>query len=548
MANTEVSRTRPCSSFLPVFPPELWNIIIEYLDDGATAQNLGRLAQACPALQAIIEPRLYNPVRLHNPESGARLARTIKSRPELAPLIRELRHKEDSGFGGNFYSYCTFYLMVSNLPNLEQIFMRKAIDSIETSQSADDESLEEIYNVLHPALWWSSTPKHVAMPLKEYRKYTNSPVKDRILGSSASHLSPGVEFCESNQFIEYLLMETGIDWRELPRGLPSKGLSSLRVCHIGTHCDLTEISIRGRIPRISSAIFQHSGLRKLCLTGCELKPSTEAMAENSTVLEELTVLNCLTTPVHLKDVLRVPKALKKFTIRTVIDPEESEWSYTDAAGFQYESLEFLDHDIYWGDEEEADFSGLENLKHLTTTLSSLAGKECHELDIEDEQNLPQSLESLTLRLDEHKAWTNSVIYELVKSEKLPNLRRFTVEVPETMESFPSINGDKTNPSCLEICQEGNTWQDKFKEINVDLSMSPVPCPLEVPKYNLCSCECLEFYHRLPSHPHNDFRHPLEDEDSDWNPWVDDTEHDMDDQGIDDTIDQFENDMDDEIFD
>lgn len=230
MANTEVSRTRPCSSFLPVFPPELWNIIIEYLDDGATAQNLGRLAQACPALQAIIEPRLYNPVRLHNPESGARLARTIKSRPELAPLIRELRHKEDSGFGGNLHRYCTFYLMVSNLPNLEQIFMRKTIDPIETYQSADDEGLEEIYNVLHPALWWSSTPKHVAMPLKEYRKYTNSPVKDRILGSSASHLCPGVEFCESNQFIEYLLMETGIDWRELPRGLPSKGLSSLRVC------------------------------------------------------------------------------------------------------------------------------------------------------------------------------------------------------------------------------------------------------------------------------------------------------------------------------
>lgn len=312
---------------------------------------------------------------------------------------------------------------------------------------------------------------------------------------------------------------------------------------------MSDTGIEIRAPQVIGSIFRHPGLRKLCLTGCSFKRGKRAGSGNlSTELEEFTALNCWIEPSDLHHALGWPKSLKRLTLRTTYAPNESRdgfiGEYSDAMLPQKHGLDFVDYDCYWGGEEEADFAAFESLKHITTTLSSLTGRTCEEPDIEEDPNLPSSLESLTLRLDEHKAWAPSVIYEFVKSEKLPNLRRFTCEVPESMESLPSINPDKKNPPCLEICQEGNTWQDKFKELDVVLSMVPVPYPLEAPEYNLCSCENLDFYHRLPSHPHDpNLRNPWEDEDSDWNPWADDE---MDDghEDLDEVIDDFENDADD----
>lgn len=242
-----------------------------------------------------------------------------------------------------------------------------------------------------------------------------------------------------------------------------------------------------------------------------LDPSTQG-----TALEDLTILNCWISPARVADMLQWPKALKRLTLRTsqtTEAPEDPEFeTHVDKVSVHCASLEFMDYDFFWGHEEETDFHGLRNLKHLTTTLSTLVGRECHELDVEDGTNLPESLESLTLRYDEHKAWSLSAIYELVKSEKLPNLRRFTCEVPENIENLPSINPAKKNPSCLQICQEGNTWKDSFKELNVELSMVPVSYPLKMPRYSVCSCECLDFYHRFPAHLHGfELRPPGEDE-------------------------------------
>lgn len=70
------------STLLPVFPLELWDIIIEHLREEESAQHLSRLAQTCPALYSRIDPQLYKSVRLFNSESGARLALTIENRPE----------------------------------------------------------------------------------------------------------------------------------------------------------------------------------------------------------------------------------------------------------------------------------------------------------------------------------------------------------------------------------------------------------------------------------------------------------------------------------
>jgi hypothetical protein len=245
-----------------------------------------------------------------------------------------------------------------------------------------------------------------------------------------------------------------------------------------------------------------------------------------TALEDLTILNCTLDPDVLARMLEFPAALKRLTFRGI--PSESDLlphpdfsDYALASERQADSLEYLDYDPYWGHEDETDFSSFGCLKHLTTTLSALAGRECLELDVEDGSNLPENLESLTIRYDESKAWTISSIFELVQAEKLPKLQRFNCEVPENIESLPSINPDKTNPPCLEICQEGNTWQDKFREKNVELSMVPVSYPLTMPKYNLCTCECLPFYHRMPFHPHDpDLALPWEDDEFSEDPWGD----------------------------
>lgn len=235
-------------------------------------------------------------------------------------------------------------------------------------------------------------------------------------------------------------------------------------------------------------------------------------------------------PIWLATMLEYPKALKRFTFRGPLgeDPPDPEFQTpVEAVENHQASLEFMDYDLYWGHEEDTDLGLFRCLKHLTITLSALAGRECHELDVEDGSILPESLESLTLRYDESKAWALSAIFELVRSENLPNLRRFICEVPETIEMLPSINPDKTNPPCLEICQEGNTWQEKFQELHVELSMVPVPYPLTMPKYDLCTCECLPFYHRMPFHPHDpDLALPWDEDVFFEDPW-DDTDMDED---------------------
>ncbi|CAG8124792.1 unnamed protein product [Penicillium olsonii] len=524
MAYPEAASSRHSSSFLPVFPLELWDIIIGYLDDGGTPQHLGRLSQACPALQAVIEPRLYQHVRLRSLRGGYRLARTLESRPDLRPLIREIRHKKDSGFESNDKLVRKFYRMFANLPNLEQVFMRTTLDELVNAFNRVRRPVEEL-GIIQETLRWSLGLTDLV-----------------LLGDDDPDTSKDPEFTEDDFqiFGNYMLQS--------PKGLPA-----LRVCHIGTKCDMTEIDAKFRAPVIRSTIFQHPGLQKICITGCQLMPEGGYVPPHSTALEDLTILNCWVGPNSLGEILSWPKALKRFTIRTSQPHshnarEMEEWYDGDfiemGAAAQYDSLEVVDYDVYWGI-DETDFYSLHKLKHLTTTLSSLAGRECHELDIEDVTTLPPSLESLTLRLDEHKAWANSVIYELVKGKKLPNLKRFTVEVPENMSELPSINTSKTNPPCQQICQQGDLWQEKFKALAVDLSMTPVSYPTKMPEFNLCSCERLEFYHRLPKHPHAEYRSPWEDEDDNWNNWDDmDEDVDLDGQGLDDTIDQFENDGDD----
>lgn len=291
--------------------------------------------------------------------------------------------------------------------------------------------------------------------------------------------------------------------------------------HIGSDYDHNEKNPKmdGRcLPIFNEALFCHPGLKKLCITGATFRMSQSGLAPTTSKspLEELTLLNCIMNPFDLQTVLEHPAALKRFTFRgprsqKMLDPEDEAQCYIQSVLAHDNSLEYIDYDLYWGGDEETDFGELVRLKHLTTTLATLTGGECIELDPADDI-LPPNLESLTIRYDEVKAWLPSAIYEMVNDGKLPKLRRFTCEVPEIIERLPSINPDKSHPPATEICQEGNTWKSKFAELNVEMSMVSVPYPLDLPKYDVCSCECLSFYHRMFYHPSKPLTLPWEEND------------------------------------
>ncbi|CAI7597984.1 unnamed protein product [Penicillium glandicola] len=481
------------STLLPIFPLELWDIIIGYLRDEETAQHLSRLAQTCPALYSRIDPILYNePIRLFNSESGARLALTIEKRPEVAPLIREIRHKQDTGLELWSQRHFKFYQAAVILPNLESLSLRRnprPFDSTRwpSTQARDDAIFQ-----------WKQENKLGFGKAKVYRELGHGP-------SGESSFSPPDDehACKRDGAVDTLFWHA---YLQSPQGMPA-----LRVCHIGSDYDHNEHNpkMNGKcLPIFNEALFCHLGLRKLCITGATFQMSDSELSPGSlaTSLEEVVLLNCVISSTDLQRVLEYPKALKRFTFRgprlqELTDLDGYPFCYAQAAALKHEdSLEYMDYDLYWGNDEETDLGDLLNLKHLTITLSTLTGRECLELDPMDSSILPPNLESLTIRYDEVKAWLPSAIYELVKDAKLPKLRRFTCEVPETIEHLPSINEAKTNPPAIEICQEGNTWKSKFAELNVEMSMVSVPYPLEMPKYDVCSCECLPFYHRMFYHP------------------------------------------------
>ncbi|KAK4864448.1 hypothetical protein LT330_009711 [Penicillium expansum] len=519
---TSMERTfvqRP--TLLPIFPLELWDIIIEYLHDEESAQHLSRLAQTCPALYFRIDPQLYNnPVRLLNSESGARLALTIEKRPELAPLICEIRHKQDTGSEYWSNRHLQFYKTAVTLPNLENLSLRRNPRPFDSTRWASANARDDAM------LEWMDKIASGSGSVKEYRELGYGP------SGESSFSPPDRELSHTRDGeVETLFWHASL---QHPPGLPA-----LRVCHIGSDYDHNENNPKmdGRcLPNFNEALFCHPGLRKLCITGATFRLSRSSLSLTSpSPLEELTLLNCVINPSDLRTALEYPAALKRFTFRGPRSEDMLEGEaecYIHSTLTHENSLEYIDYDLYWGADEETDFGELVCLKDLTTTLATLAGRECMELDPTDDI-LPRNLESLTIRYDEVKAWLPSVIYEMVKDGKLPKLRRFTCEVPEIIEHLPSINPHKSNPPVGEICQEGNTWKSKFAELNVEMSMVSVPYPLDLPKYDVCSCECLSFYHRMFFHPRKPLGLPWEEngfgeEDVFFDDWADiDDEMDLD---------------------
>lgn len=110
-------------------PPELWIMVIQHLRESVRKEpkHLSRLAQTCRSLYQSILPYLYETPRLSWLIHGPRLAETIKKRPDLAPLIREIRHEDDTGFEDLIDFSVPFYEMIAKLPSLETLVFRKRL-------------------------------------------------------------------------------------------------------------------------------------------------------------------------------------------------------------------------------------------------------------------------------------------------------------------------------------------------------------------------------------------------------------------------------------
>lgn len=131
-----------------IFPLELWFMIFQYLRE-ESPQHISRLAQTCKSFYQELNHVIYQPVRLRRVENARRFANTVSGRPDLAALVKEVRHAEDMGFA-DFAGYSEpFYKALAKLPNLETLVMRKTLyPSAEYSPQAElQEVLTEISNV-----------------------------------------------------------------------------------------------------------------------------------------------------------------------------------------------------------------------------------------------------------------------------------------------------------------------------------------------------------------------------------------------------------------
>lgn len=123
-----IERDEPSAS-LSSLPPELWQMVIGYLQKSARKEpkHLSQLSQTCRSLYQRIQPLLYETVKLPWLIHGPRLVATINQRPDLAPFIREIRHDDDTGFEDVIDFSVPFYEMIAKLPFLETLVFRKRL-------------------------------------------------------------------------------------------------------------------------------------------------------------------------------------------------------------------------------------------------------------------------------------------------------------------------------------------------------------------------------------------------------------------------------------
>ncbi|OQE19620.1 hypothetical protein PENFLA_c018G07895 [Penicillium flavigenum] len=448
-----------------IFPLGIWLMIFQYLRD-QSPQHISRLAQTCKSFHQELNHVIYQPVRLRRVENARRFAHTISSRPDLAALVKEVRHSEDVGFS-DFAGYSRpFYEAPTKLQNLQTLVMRENLppsDDGHTPQAEVQAVLTNIY-------------------------YRNEDLHMR-------------ESCLED--LEPLMMEMHDKGFPLgdasdPFGLgfhPLNGNFSIQ-CHIGTDSDLDPKYNTGKYQpyvEFNETISTLPHLRKLCITGVmfrEFGLEDEFIENRSTNLKGLLLLNCRVSTENLELIVRFPRALERLTIRVPVSllsqyEEEDYLSFSEELSSRHaESLEYLDLDIYGGADIGIELDFFDVLKEIVITPHSvIRGRE-------GEISLASSLQRLTIRYEEGTGLQLDDIFEGVEAARVPNLRSVICQIPDNL-----CEGTTSS----EVRVEAEAFKSQFKDFGVELSTELVPYPLTMSKYDVCPCENLTFYHQFPFH-------------------------------------------------
>ncbi|OQE02802.1 hypothetical protein PENVUL_c038G06646 [Penicillium vulpinum] len=474
---------------LPIFPLEIWFMIFQYLRDEESPQHISRLAQTCKYFHRELEHVIYQPVRLKRIENARRFANTVSSRPDLAALVKEVRHSDDTGFS-DFAGYSVpFYQALVKLQNLQTLVMRKTLrpSGDPTPQAALQDLLTEINTDAQDSFVMESCLEDFLMQM-ESQGYP--------LGDASDPFSLGFDPCEEgfliNAWAEGLFKYTYFTRSNLKDLIPA-----LRTCHIGANSDFDpylEGEANQPIVEFNNTIFTLRHLKKLCITGARFREYNllgETIEIPRTDLKELLLLNCQIDAEELELIVQYPRALERLTIRLPVSLqsayEEDDYLFfsEELSLHQSKSLEYLDVDIYGGASFGLSLDSFDVLKEVIATHHSMLGSE------EGEIVLPHNLERLTIRYEQGTPLPLSFLLEVLEEKILPKLRTILCQIPDNISE--GVTSD-------DVCAEVEVFKSKFKDVGVDLSAELVSYPLTMPKYDLCPCENLAFYHQFPFHP------------------------------------------------
>lgn len=215
-------------------------------------------------------------------------------------------------------------------------------------------------------------------------------------------------------------------------------------------------------------------------------------------LEELTLLNCRISPPNIAALIESAGLLKRLTIRgpNCSDQNGREDGYYMEIGgcLEYacaKLLEALDIDIYWGTPMGTSLYRMRALKKLTVTLYTILGGGTRGSPEQIEAVVPPSLETLVVRHEAGITLPFKQLHATLLNGKLQNLRSLIFQIPENIRVAPTTSM---------LRNYAKSWIDRFSSLGVKLQVSVVPYPSGMVKYDACSCECLEVYHRFPFHP------------------------------------------------
>ncbi|KAJ5759401.1 hypothetical protein N7520_006557 [Penicillium odoratum] len=424
----------------PNLPPEIWEMIINYLLIDLHPRGLQGLACVARAFYKRLNWMLYKTVLLFSSHESALFTRTLQERPHLRTLVQEVRHDDDTGCKIYSDDSVAFYQVLSQLPNLESLVMRMRT-------SACKEDLDELDRV-KPFEFLMRKTGHGELPPKWGKFLFPQSITD------------GLVFEDLKQALWFQ--------SRLPDVL---ALPALRSCHIGSDYLSDQAQIGEAV--FIEPLFWHPALEKICIT-------------NSVFESETLIWRSKLRP-HRRGI-----SAKQWPQDQASDVND----FSDALAPQKSSLESIDMDIYWGDETWSNLRSFTSLTCLTVTPYTLTGswEGEHIFTSLDDVTFPYSLENFTLRWEEDEGTEEpfSQMLEKLDNGHLPNLKDFTIELPllSSHYDYPM--------ECIDE-DSFNLFNERFERRGVHLHVPDV-CYLDfIPSYDICSCEHMEYYHRFPEH-------------------------------------------------